>query len=47
MIEIWKDKDQIVHSQKNSKFLSNFIQYKKKVLDINETTQSDHAMLIT
>ena len=47
MIEIWKDADQIDNSTTNSKFLSNFIEYKKKVLDINETTQSDHAMLIT
>jgi hypothetical protein len=47
MIEIWKDVDQIVNSTENGKFLNNFIQYKIKVLDTNETTKSDHAVLIT
>ncbi|CAB3991850.1 Disintegrin and metallo ase domain-containing 12 [Paramuricea clavata] len=47
MIEIWKDVDQIVNSTENDKFLNNFIQYKINVLDTNETTKSDHAVLIT
>jgi hypothetical protein len=47
MIEIWKDVDQVVNSTDNNIYLNNFIEYKKKVLDKNETTESDHAVLIT
>ena len=47
MIEIWKDADQIVNATNNNEYLTNFIEYKKTVLDKNETTLSDHAVLLT
>ncbi|XP_028391206.1 disintegrin and metalloproteinase domain-containing protein 9-like isoform X2 [Dendronephthya gigantea] len=47
MIETWKHADQIASSSDNDQFLANFVAYKDKVLDKNETTQSDHAVLVT